>query len=72
MLRIFCYLRILMKSSAIIGLALLFMLWLWLAWMLLANGGVTLKNLLLLAMTAVIIFVPLLKKYGIGAKNRKK
>jgi len=42
------------------------------AWMLLAYGGVTLKNLLLLAMTAVIIFVPLLKKYGIGAKNSKK
>ncbi len=61
-----------MKSSAIIGLALLFMVWLWLAWMLLASGGVTLKNLLLLAMTAVIIFVPLLKKYGIGAKKSKK
>ena len=68
----FCYLRILMKSTAIIGLALLFMVWLWLAWMLLAYGGVTLKNLLLLAMTAVIIFVPLLKKFGIGAKNSKK
>ena len=33
-----------MKSTAIIGLALLFMVWLWLAWMLLAYGGVTLKK----------------------------
>lgn len=53
-----------MKTSVIIGLSLLLMVWLWLAWLLLSSSGVNLKNLLLLAMTAIIIFVPLLKKYG--------
>lgn len=61
-----------MKPSAIIGISILFMVWLWLAWMLLTSGGVNIKNLLLLAMTAVIIFVPLFRKYGNGAKNKKK
>lgn len=58
-----------MKKSVLIGLSLLFMVWLWLAWLLLRYGGVNLKNLLLLAMTAIIIFVPLFRKYGIGVKN---
>lgn len=40
------------------------MVWLYLAWLLLSAGGVNLKNLLILAMTAIIIFVPLFKKYG--------
>ncbi len=71
-LRIFCYLRIIMKKSVLIGLSLLFMVWLWLAWLLLRSGGVNLKNLLLLAITAIIIFVPLFRKYGIGVKNNKK
>lgn len=71
-LQIFCYLRIIMKKSVLIGLSLLFMVWLWLAWLLLSSGGVNLKNLLLLAMTAIIIFVPLFRKYGIGVKNNKK
>ncbi len=71
-LRIFCYLRIIMKKSVLIGLSLLFMVWLWLAWLLLRYGGVNLKNLLLLAITAIIIFVPLFRKYGIGVKNNKK
>ena len=70
-LRIFCYLRIIMKKSVLIGLSLLFMVWLWLAWLLLRYGGVNLKNLLLLAITAIIIFVPLFRKYGIGVKNNK-
>ncbi len=53
-----------MKTSIIIGLSLLLMVWLWLAWLLLSTSGVNLKNMLLLAMTAIIIFVPLFKKYG--------
>lgn len=61
-----------MKTSVIIGLSLLLTVWLWLAWLLLSTGGVNLKNLLLLGMTAVIIFVPLWKKYFKGAENRKK
>lgn len=60
-----------MKTSVIIGLSLLLVIWLWLAWMLLSAGGLNLKNLLLLAMSAIIIFVPLFKKYFKGAKNDK-
>jgi hypothetical protein len=60
-----------MKTSVIIGLSLLLVIWLWLAWMLLTAGGLNLKNLLLLAMSAIIIFVPLFKKYFKGAKNDK-
>ena len=60
-----------MKTSVIIGLSLLLVIWLWLAWMLLTAGGLNLKNLLLLAMSAIIIFVPLFKKYLKGAKNDK-
>lgn len=55
-----------MNSSKIIkifGTGVLFLVWLWLAWGLLSADGVNLKNLLILAMTAVIIFVPLYKKY---------
>lgn len=61
-----------MKTSVIIGLSLLLTVWLWLAWLLLSAGGVNLRNLLILAMTAVIIFVPLWKKYHIGSENKKK
>lgn len=55
-----------MNSSKImktVGTGILFLVWLWLAWGLLSADGVNLKNLLILAMTAVIIFVPLYKKY---------
>ena len=52
-----------MKTSVIIGLSLLFTLWLWLAFLLLSKGGVNLRNILLLAMSGVIVFVPLMKKY---------
>lgn len=52
-----------MKTTAIIGLILLALIWLWLAWMLLTAGGVNLRNLMVLAMSAIIIFVPLYKKF---------
>lgn len=52
-----------MKVKVIIGLTLLSALWLWLVWLLLSTGGVTLKNLLLIAMTGIIIFVPIWKRY---------
>lgn len=52
-----------MKTSALIGLSLLLVIWMWLAWVLLTSGGVTLKNLLILAMSGIIIFVPLWKRY---------
>lgn len=54
----------LMKTGTIIGIILLGIAWLWLAWALIAYGGFNLKNLLLVAMTGIIIFVPLYKKYG--------
>lgn len=69
---IFVKFAIKMKTSAIIGLSLLLAVWLWLAWLLLSAGGVNLKNLLILAMTAIIIFVPLWKKYYKGPENKKK
>lgn len=53
-----------MKTGTIIGIILLGIAWLWLAWALIAYGGFNLKNLLLVAMTGIIIFVPLYKKYG--------
>lgn len=52
-----------MKTTAIIGLSLLALIWLWLAWMLLTAGGVNLRNIMVLAMSAIIIFVPLYKKF---------
>lgn len=52
-----------MKTTAIIGLSLLALIWLWLAWMLLTAGGVNLRNIMVMAMSAIIIFVPLYKKF---------
>lgn len=58
-----------MKKGAIIGISILAMIWLVLAWLMLSTQGITLRTLLLLAMSGVIVFVPLFKKYG---KNRKE
>ena len=60
-----------MKTSVIIGLLILAIVWLCLAWQLLSSVGVNLKNLLLLAISATIIFVPLYRKYFKGAKDDK-
>lgn len=61
-----------MKTSVIIGVSILMTVWLWLAWLLLSSGGVNLRNLLVLAISGIIIFVPLWKKYFNGAENKKK
>ena len=61
-----------MKPVAVIGLSILLIIWLWLAWVLLSVGGITLRNLIVLAMSAIIIFVPLMKKYYKGPNNEKK
>lgn len=53
-----------MKKSAIFGITVLFIIWAALAYLLISTGGFNLKNLLLLVMTAIIIFVPMWKKYG--------
>lgn len=61
-----------MKSSALIGLSLLALIWIWLAWILLTSAGVNLKNLLILAMSGIIVFVPLWRKFSSGNKNSDK
>lgn len=53
-----------MKTSALIGVVILTIAWLWLAWMLLSLGGLTLKNIIILAMSAVIVYVPIVKKFS--------
>ena len=59
-----------MKTSRIFGMVVLAAVWLWLAWAVLATGF-NLKNILIVAMTAVIIFVPLYKKYFASDQNNK-
>ena len=62
-----------MKSSKVIrilGIATLFLVWIWLGWGFLAAKGITLINLIILAMTGLIIFVPLYKKYIAGDSRR--
>lgn len=60
-----------MKRAALLGLSILFMVWMWLAWLLLSRGGVNLKNLIILAMSAIIVFVPLWKKFFKGGQNNE-
>lgn len=63
-----------MSKVRIGGLLLLAGVWLWLCWELVRlGGGITLKNLLIIAMTGIVIFVPLWKRYVSPEKksNRK-
>ncbi|MBD5328600.1 MAG: hypothetical protein HDS03_01715 [Bacteroides sp.] len=57
------------KSLRLAGIGILALLWLWLAWGFLSAKGVTLLNLIILAMTGIIIFLPLYKKYILGMPN---
>lgn len=50
-----------MTPLKIFGVAILVLAWGWLSWGVLASG-VNLKNLLIVIMSAIIIFVPLYKK----------
>ena len=52
-----------MKATRIAGFIFLGLLWIWLSQYLLRVGGLNLKNILLVAMTGVIILVPLYRKY---------
>lgn len=53
-----------MKPTRIAGLALLAVLWVWLSVGLLTSAdGFNLKNIMIAAMSGIIIFVPLYKKY---------
>lgn len=53
-----------MKGTRILGLAVLAVLWVWLVRALFVGaGGFTAKNVFLAVASAIIIFVPLYKKY---------
>lgn len=52
-----------MKTSHIIGILFLGVLWLWLCWMLVAAGGWTPKNVFVIIASGIIVFVPLYKRY---------
>ncbi|MDE6637849.1 MAG: hypothetical protein K2K32_06405 [Muribaculaceae bacterium] len=59
-----------MKPTRIAGLAVLALLWVWLRVGLLTSAdGFNLKNILIAAMSGIIIFVPLYKKYFGGDKK---
>ncbi len=61
-----------MKPTRIAGLAILFILWVWLCFGLLTSAdGFNLKNILIAAMSGIIIFVPLYKKYIRGEKKQQ-
>ena len=59
-----------MKTTRIIGFAVLVVLWVWLAWGVL-SAGVTLYSLLIVAFSGIIIFVPLWQKLTGGNKKQK-
>lgn len=63
-----------MKTKIIIGLIILALVYLWLCWALIAGaGGFTMKNVLIMAMSGIVIFVPLYKKYiRTDDKNKRK
>lgn len=51
-----------MTPLKIIGIAILVLVWGWLSWAVISSG-MNLKNLLIVIMSAIIIFLPLYKKY---------
>lgn len=53
-----------MSNFKKLGLVVVVLLWLGLAWLMIDLGGFNLKNLLVVIMSGVIVFVPLWKKYG--------
>lgn len=61
-----------MNLGKIAGLIILALVWVWLCRALIVSGGgVTLKNLLLIGASGIIIFVPLWKKYFRQDNNQK-
>lgn len=54
-----------MSFGKIAGFTLLALLWVWLSWGLLTTEkGFNLKNLIIVAASGIIIFVPLWKRYS--------
>ncbi|MDE5791123.1 MAG: hypothetical protein K2H96_07850 [Muribaculaceae bacterium] len=60
------------KVIRIIGVGILALVWIWLAWGFLSAKGITLLNLIILAMTGIIIFLPLYKKYFMNPSDVSK
>ncbi|MCM1290982.1 MAG: hypothetical protein NC201_01270 [Prevotella sp.] len=53
-----------MKTKVIAGLMILALVYLWLCrYLVLYAGGFTMKNVLIIIISGIIIFVPLYKKY---------
>lgn len=51
-----------MKTSKIIGLIILAVIWIWLSFLMFTRGGgFNLKNIFIMIASGIIIFVPLLK-----------
>jgi hypothetical protein len=53
-----------MSSIKKLGLVAIVILWLGLSWLVIDLSGFNLKNLIVVAMSGVIVFTPLYKKYG--------
>ena len=53
-----------MKKGAVAGFMLLGAVWAWLAWIMLSKDGLTLKDIIIVVMSSIIVFVPLWKRYG--------
>ncbi len=53
-----------MKKGAVAGFMLLGAVLAWLAWIMLSKGGLTLKDIIIVVMSGIIVFVPLWKRYG--------
>lgn len=60
-----------MKKSVVIGIILLFAVWVILCVFMLRAGGLNLKNIFVVIASGIVIFVPLWKKY-ISANERKE
>ena len=57
-----------MKTTRIIGFAVLVILWIWLAWGVL-SAGLTLYNLLIVAFSGIIILFVLYLEFGLFFKE---
>lgn len=58
-------------TIAYIGLGVLAVIWIWLAWGIFSTKGFNLYNLLVVAMAGIIIFVPVYKKYFKVTSSKK-
>lgn len=52
-----------MNPFKIAGFSIIALVWIWLCWSLLALGGINIRNIFLVLVSGIVIFVPLWKKY---------